>query len=245
MTIVLLALAVLPPILVLAYFIKKDKFREPTKYILATFFFGWAIIIPVLIFALLMQSIFAGIREPLAAGFVSAFFGAGVPEELFKLLVLVWYAMRRPAFDEAMDGIVYGVTVSLGFATFENIMYVLQHGFEVALLRAFTAIPMHGFAGCIMGFYVAMAWLMPQKRGKFLFLAFLVPMLLHGAYDWPILYTELAQSQAGRDAGDGALIALVVALAILAIEIVWARRLHKRLIRAQERRAAAAAVTPG
>ena len=123
---------------VLLYFIKKDKFREPTKYILATFFFGWAIIIPVLVIALLMQAIFAGIGEPVAASFVSAFFGAGVPEELCKLMVPILYAMRRPAFDEAMDGIVYGVTVSLGFATFENILYVLQHGFEVALLRAFT-----------------------------------------------------------------------------------------------------------
>lgn len=245
MTIVLLALAVIPPLLVLIYFIRKDKFREPTKYILATFFFGWAIVVPVLILALLFGAIFSGIVDPLAASFVSAFFGAGVPEELCKLLVLILYAMRRPAFDEAMDGIVYGVTVSLGFATFENIIYVFQHGFEVALLRAFTAIPMHAFAGCIMGFYVGMAWAMPYKRGKFLFLAFVVPMLLHGTYDWPILYSELAQASAGKDAGGTGLLALAVALAILVFEIIWARRLHKRLIRAQDRRGAATAVTPG
>ena len=226
-------------------FRSKDKFREPTKYIVATFFLGWAIIVPVLVVGLLMQAIFAGIRDPLTASFFGAFCGAGVPEEFFKLLVLVLYAMRRPAFDEAMDGIVYGVTVSLGFATFENILYVFQNGFEVALLRAFTAIPMHGFAGCIMGFFVGMAWLMPYRRARFLILAFAVPMLLHGAYDWPILYSELAQSQAGRDAGGAFIVALAVAVAILALEIVLARRLHRRLIRAQARRAAATSVTSG
>lgn len=244
MTIVLLALAVVPPLLVLFYFIRKDKFREPTKYILATFFFGWAIIVPVLAIALVLQAVFAGIREPIAASFVSAFFGAGIPEELCKLMVLILYAMRRPAFDEAMDGIVYGVTVSLGFATFENIMYVLEHGYVTALLRAFTAIPMHAFAGCIMGFYVGMAWAIPHKRAKFLVLAFLVPMILHGSYDWPILYTELAEAVPGRNAEYAGLIALAVALVILAVEIIWARRLHKRLIRAQGRRDAATAVTP-
>ena len=44
-----------------------------------------------------------------------------------------------------MDGIVYGVTVSLGFATLENIFYVYGQGFNdpysIAILRSISAIP--------------------------------------------------------------------------------------------------------
>ena len=55
---------------------------------------------------------------------------------------------------------VYGVTVSLGFATLENFYYVyaLADHFEtksiyLAILRSFSAIPAHGLFGAFMGYY--------------------------------------------------------------------------------------------
>ena len=44
-------------------------------------------------------------------------------EELLKFIILYFVVLRRDEFNEPMDGIVYGVTVSLGFATFENYDY--------------------------------------------------------------------------------------------------------------------------
>ena len=62
-----------------------------------------------------------------------------------------------------MDGIVYGVTVSLGFATFENYDYVFYWAeewgidpYQMAVWRSYSAVPMHGLMGCIMGFYFGM-----------------------------------------------------------------------------------------
>ena len=58
-----------------------------------------------------------------------------------------------------MDGVVYGVAASLGYAAYENIEYVLyvdgEPSFDIALLRAFTAIPLHALCGVIMGFLIS------------------------------------------------------------------------------------------
>ena len=81
-------------------------------------------------------------------------FVAAIPEEFVKLAILVGYNMRHHAFDEPMDGIVYGVVASLGFATLENMLFVFEGGISVAVSRAFTAVPLHAFVGAIMGYYV-------------------------------------------------------------------------------------------
>jgi len=62
-----------------------------------------------------------------------AFFVVGLGEELLKYLVVVLYAFRKPSFNEPFDGIVYAVMVSLGFAAFENIIYVMEGGLGVAI----------------------------------------------------------------------------------------------------------------
>ena len=63
-------------------------------------------------------------------------------------------------FNEPIDGIVYGVCVSLGFATLENIyyVYVLPDYFEttslsLAILRAFSAVPAHATVWCYNGLF--------------------------------------------------------------------------------------------
>ena len=70
-----------------------------------------------------------------------------------------------------MDAIVYGVVVSLGFATLENYSYVYevseQLGYsarEVAILRSFTAVPLHALCGVIMGFILECTHLSLEEK---------------------------------------------------------------------------------
>tara|TARA_B100000683_G_C12464258_1_gene545331 strand:- start:1381 stop:1794 length:414 start_codon:yes stop_codon:yes gene_type:complete len=91
-------------------------------------------------------------------------------------------------FNEPIDGIVYGVTVSLGFATLENIYYVylLADYFEttsmtLAILRSFSAIPAHAVFGIFMGYFFMKYVFI--KKGDNLIFAFLVPFVLHGCYN--------------------------------------------------------------
>ncbi|NLA25092.1 MAG: PrsW family intramembrane metalloprotease [Bacteroidales bacterium] len=117
----------------------------------------------------------------------NAFIVAATTEEFFKFFVIMIFIWRSKHFNEPFDGIVYAVYVSLGFALVENIMYVVQGGTSVALLRAITAVPAHAIFGISMGYYVGMAKYKPKNSRKLLSYAIIVPVILHGLYDFIIM----------------------------------------------------------
>ena len=110
-------------------------------------------------------------------------------EEGAKYFMLWLRSWRSVEFDCQYDGVVYAVFVSLGFAVWENISYVLMYGFSTALVRAITAIPGHACFGVFMGVFYSIAkkyWLRRQNGLSYLFrvLAVIVPAVIHGAYDY-------------------------------------------------------------
>ena len=199
MSFALLASAIIPSLLLIWYFHSRDVYPEPRKVILATFFLGVLIIIPTLIVAtpiawLLRQAELG----PYLLGASEAFLVAAIPEELLKFSVLYLYASRHREFDEPMDGIVYGVVASLGFATLENVLYTASGGMTVAIARSLTAVPAHAFMGAIMGYYVGQARFgRGGDRGGLMFQALFWPMLLHGLYDAPLLIVAQINAGAG------------------------------------------------
>ena len=74
-------------------------------------------------------------------------------EEGAKYFMLKRNTWNNREFDCQYDGVVYAVFVSLGFALWENISYVLQYGFSTAIVRAVTAIPGHACFGVFMGVF--------------------------------------------------------------------------------------------
>jgi RsiW-degrading membrane proteinase PrsW (M82 family) len=113
--------AVLPSLLLLWFFYSYDLNPAPGKVIGVTFGLGIVIVAPVLALELTVFADFS-VANPYLAGLVKGFWGAALPEELLKFLVIAGYCMRHKAFDERMDGMVYGAVASLGFATMENIL---------------------------------------------------------------------------------------------------------------------------
>ena len=110
-------------------------------------------------------------------------------EEGSKYLFLRLRTWRSPEFNCRYDGVVYAVFVSLGFALWENVSYVMHYGFTTALVRAVTAIPGHTCFGVFMGLFYAAARDyenrgVPQKARLCRALSVAVPVLLHGAYDY-------------------------------------------------------------
>lgn len=110
-------------------------------------------------------------------------------EEGAKYALLKHATWRSPDFDCRFDGVVYAVFVSLGFALWENIGYVLMNGLGTAFMRAVTAIPGHACFGVFMGCWYAEAAALdrrgdePYSRAARV-LAVVIPALLHGAYDF-------------------------------------------------------------
>lgn len=192
--------ALLPGLLLMRYFIKKDRFPEPTHLLVKTALLGLLITAPVIVLELFLTVAISGLQNTWLMPVLTAFLVAGFSEELFKLLVLHRYCGRKPDFDEPMDAVVYGVVASLGFACMENVLYVMQGGVYVAGIRALTAVPAHASLGALMGYYYAqqhfgLAGRARLGRARFWSKALWVPVLAHGLYDlFPMMFAYKASS---------------------------------------------------
>ena len=116
------------------------------------------------------------------------FLVVGLSEEGFKYLFLKVRTWKNPEFNYRFDAIVYAVCVSLGFALFENIQYVMQYGLGTAAIRAVTAVPGHACFAVFMGIWYGQAKMCEargDRSGARLnrILAVVIPVLAHGAYD--------------------------------------------------------------
>ena len=228
----LLLAAVVPALLLMWYFHARDAYPEPPKVVWQTFGLGVLSIVPAVLAALalegLVEAAFGPFVNPWVAGLSTAFLGAAIPEDLAKFCVLYYFCLRHTAFDEPMDGLVYGVAASMGFAALENVLYVWQDGFGLAVMRAFTAVPAHAMHGAIMGYFLGLYHFLPERRGFYLAMALALPIALHGAYDFPVLTIDYLPED---DPAIGFL--FVATLAVLTVEIGLALVLAKRVRRAQ------------
>lgn len=181
----LLIIALAPVVIILIYVYIRDKYdKEPWGLLLKTFISGALITIPILILETFLGGVGAGFQGLLHAAY-RAFVVAAFSEELFKFLVIYFLIRKSPHFNERFDGIVYAVFVSLGFAAVENILYVMDGGLTTGYLRAITAVPAHAFFGVAMGFYFGKYRFV--KRPKYIYYALLIPILLHGIYDFILM----------------------------------------------------------
>ena len=195
-----LLITLVPPLLILLYFVLTDKFKEPKGTVILIFFLGFLICLPAGILNGLSHDFFYD-GSKYSDNLTSSFLGPAWAEELLKFSILYLIVLKRNEFNEPMDGLVYGVVVSLGFATYENYTYVYEwaeqiakdEGYDfaelsylVALGRSYSAIPMHGLNGAVRGCYFGMYAFSGNK--KFLILSLILPYLFHGFYNflvWP------------------------------------------------------------
>lgn len=170
-----------PSIALLCFFYLKDKYNsEPIGMVFRSFVIGALLVFPVIVLQYAFQE-----EGKLLSSFSQAFISAGLFEEFFKWFVLFYTAYRHVEFNQHYDGIVYGVSVSLGFAAVENIFYLVVYGVDQALIRALLPVSSHALFGVIMGYYLGKAkFSLIEKKGKLLLASFLIPWLLHGTYNY-------------------------------------------------------------
>lgn len=151
-TLILVSLS--PGLFWLWFFLRQDKFRpEPKRLIALTFFLGCLSTIPAAILEIIFT--FGGLLDAqtdLATVATGMLLVVGPIEELCKFGAVRLLAYRSLYFDEPMDGLVYGAAASLGFASLENVFYVLNYGPEVMLLRAPLSTVAHLVFGSIWGY---------------------------------------------------------------------------------------------
>jgi RsiW-degrading membrane proteinase PrsW (M82 family) len=182
----LLALAIAPGIAICLFIYFKDKYnREPLGLLILSFFMGMLSIIPAVIIQIALTQPVKNVMGPgISYTAVYSYLIVALAEEGSKFLSLRFVPFRRKAFDDPFDGIIYGVMVSMGFATLENIMYVTSHGVGTGILRMFLSVPAHATFGVLMGYHLGLAKFVPQSRRKYMFLAVFWPVVFHGTFDF-------------------------------------------------------------
>ena len=226
----LLLTALLPVLILIIYIYRKDKKQpEPIGQIVRAFLLG--LLSAPLSFAVSVPSEMIGLYSEEVYTVMDAirvsFFGAAIPEELAKLFIL-WIVVRNNKFfDEKMDGIVYAVCVSMGFAALENVLYLvgnMESYMEVGMSRAFTAIPGHFCFGVVMGYYYSLAAFDKKNKLKNKVLTIVAPVIVHGIYD-SILFAEGALVETLAEISEG--LAGIVGLAFVALFVYFCFKMWK------------------
>ena len=189
---ILILAAVIPAVFLMIKVYRADRMEKESGYLLRQ-----------LVIAGILSTIIALIEEKIGEWILSCF----VPENTLLYQIILYFVIvaiaeesskyfflkkrtwNNPEFNCQYDGVVYAVFVSLGFALWENINYVLSYGFSTAIVRAITAIPGHACFGVFMGVFYGLARKQYNRAKKFsskIFRIFSVvlPVLLHGSYDF-------------------------------------------------------------
>ncbi len=179
--------AAAPGLALLSYFYLKDRYRpEPLVLITKLFILGFILVFPAL-------AIQRALSEGIGSGvFISSYILAGTVEEFLKFFIVYYVAFKHVAFDEPYDGIIYSVAVSLGFATFENILYLIVNGVEIAFVRALLPVSGHALFAVLMGFYIGKAKFSYQGvKAKWIVMAIISPILAHGTFNFILMQSEI------------------------------------------------------
>ncbi|WP_306301393.1 glutamic-type intramembrane protease PrsW [Thalassobacillus sp. C254] len=185
MTVVTLFTAALAPaISLLVYFYLRNQYgSNMIGQVIKAFIIGVLLVFPVMVIQYALEGE-ALITEPWFKAFVSAAF----LEEFFQWFLLYFIAYRFGTLKNRYDGIVYAVSLSLGFAAAENVLYLMATGIDFAVGRAFLPVSSHALFGVVMGYYLGSArFKVNDHVKKWLFLALIIPVVLHGFFDLILL----------------------------------------------------------
>ncbi len=207
---ILLAFAIAPGVSIAIFIYLKDKHeREPIGLLVKSFFYGMGSVVITLIISVPLSMVIPINEQDLSQQAVHAFIIVALVEEFSKYIFVRGVLYNNPNFNEPFDGIVYSVMVSMGFATFENVMYVVDGGWGVAVLRMFTAVPAHAAFAVLMGYYLGLSKFVHHKS-HYGWYGLGIATLFHGAYDYFWFIAQVSGVWAGI--WIGALVSLVIGI---------------------------------
>lgn len=189
----LITLGLIPSLVWLYFYARKDCHPEPKNLLAQTFLMG-IIVSPI---AILLQFSFAQITS-MAAGISQAavqntsyfFLWAAIVEEVIKFYAVRLLIMRNPEFDEPIDAIIYMITAGLGFAAMENILVmfrVFPDGTQTALatwaLRFTGATLLHALSSGLLGYFLAISWFFRDHKGKLIVIGLILATIFHFTFN--------------------------------------------------------------
>ena len=186
----------IPALIWLWFWLKEDKKHpEPKRIIAFTFIAGMVSTIAALVGEQAVYYISKDtIIMTLSSGLVLLFIFALI-EEVVKYLA-AWRALRLPDFNEPIDAVIYLITAGLGFATLENIIFLLNTflndgiilGFMNGNMRFLGATLLHSATSAIVGLSIGFTYYQ-KKQIKVInnFIGILLATTLHALFNFYII----------------------------------------------------------
>jgi len=186
-------MGLLPSLVWLAFFIKKDIHPEPKYLVTRTFLMG-IILAPL---AVGLQWFFVGFGDKFPAfsdvfSFQSPhfFLWAAFVEEITKFLAVKFIVLNNPEFDEPIDAMIYMIVASLGFAAIENILILfrvapdgLEQTLQLWALRSVGATLLHALAGALTGYFLALSWFYYEHQKKLITIGIVLASIFHFVFN--------------------------------------------------------------
>jgi len=188
-----------PSIVWLAYYLKKDVHPEPNSVIRRVFLWGMLATLPAIALELILRSLFSFL--PFSEGVILIlyiFLGVALVEELFKFLVVRFAVYKDKALNEPVDVMLYMIIAALGFAAFENILILFGLGASspissivaLTLLRLVGATFLHALASGTFGYFLARSFFDPKRKYWYVAAGLFLATLLHGFFNFYILEVQ-------------------------------------------------------
>jgi len=216
----LLIASIAPAVIIMYIIYRHDTVKEPLSMLVKAFFGGVLSIAITLIITYPIAHI--ELNSGAMKSFFDAFFKAGIPEEFSKWLIFYWLIRKAKDFDQYYDGILYAIFISMGFALVENIMYVYSYGMTTAIVRSIISVPGHMLFAIPMGYFLSISRFESGTSARFhVFLSLAIPILLHGTFDFILMY-----SGAKGAVNSGLAVLLLLAFVIFDI-FMWRYGLRK------------------
>jgi protease PrsW len=201
MGLVALLVPMIPGVIWLWIIYRTDWYEpEPKRLVLATFGLGILAIAPAFggerlagmaypFLRYIEEAAITGVAAPWPMA-IGCFLVIGPCEELAKFLAVRLFVYRNKEFNEPLDGIIYAAAAALGFASLENVLYVIDwHTGHVqwgALgIRSLLALPGHVIFATTWGYALGRQKFDASYR---VWPMVILAALLHGLYDFLLMY---------------------------------------------------------
>lgn len=196
---------IIPAIIWLLFWLEEDEDPEPNRLLVISFLSGvlaipvafvlsflWSKAVPYLV----NSNIFPETYEVLTG--LAYILGLAFSEEYAKYFIVHALIFWRRDYNEPADAMVYLITAALGFAAFENILYLAEpfrlgftFGFEITNLRFIGSTLLHALSSGLLGYFIAGSFWKPHlSKEVALLFGLLFATLLHTIFNLLILLSK-------------------------------------------------------
>ena len=232
---------VLPSIIWLGFYLRKDAHPEPKKMVIKIFVLGMLAALPALFLELGILGQLERMDLPVfLTSILSVFIAIALVEEILKYLVIREKVLKNSEFDEPIDAMLYMIISALGFAALENILVMFSLGPDfligktlgVSAFRFLGATFLHTLCSGMIGFFLALSLLKTKSRTMLLWLGLIGATFFHGLYNFSVINPELIYKPLNsimEVKGNMTLLLPVIILSGLGLFVFWGFGYLKKL----------------